>query len=84
MAKRGIIARLLGLPAGLAPQATLAPPATPKTAQSSAAGNGGQPMTADHKALIHEAMRVHGKMRAELGEEEIEKMAKAISQAKVR
>ena len=35
-------------------------------------------MTASRKALIQEAMRVHGKMREELGEEEIEKMAKAI------
>lgn len=72
MAKRGKIARLLGLPAA---------PATPKTAKPGAAGKGGPkspPMTADRKALIKEAMRVHGKMREELGKEEIEKMAKAI------
>jgi len=71
------------LPAGLAPQATLAPQAAPKTTQSSAAGEVGRPLTADRKALIEEAMRVHGKMREELGEEEIEKMAKAISHAKI-
>ena len=72
MAKRGLIARLLGLPAA---------PATPTTAKTGAAAKGGRkppPMTADRKALIQEAMRVHGKMREELGEEEIEKMAKAI------
>ncbi len=72
MAKRGIIARLLGLPAG---------PAAPKTAKPGAAGKGGPnspPMTAGRKALIQDAMRVHGKMREELGEDEIKKMAKAI------
>ncbi len=89
MAKRGIIARLLGLPAGLAPQATLAPqailapPAAPKTPKPSAAGSGGRPVTVERKAIIEEAMRVHGKIRAELGEEEIEKMAKAITHAKI-
>ena len=36
-------------------------------------------MTAGRKALIQEAMRVHGKMREELGEEEIQKVAKAIT-----
>ena len=77
MAKQGIIARLLGLPTGLAS------PAAPKPNKPGAAGNGGRPMTADRKALIEEAMRVHGKMRAELGEEEIEKMAKAITGAKM-
>ena len=35
-------------------------------------------MTADRNALIQEAMRVHGKMREELGEDEIKKMAKII------
>lgn len=72
MAKRGIIARLLGVPAG---------PATPKTAQTASIEKYGRklgPMTAERKALIDEAMRVHGKMRAELGEDEIKKMAKAI------
>lgn len=77
MAKQGIIARLLGLPTGPAS------PAAPKPNKPGAAGNGGRPMTADRKALIEEAMRVHGKMRAELGEEEIEKMAKAITGAKM-
>jgi hypothetical protein len=72
MAKRGIFARLLGLPSG---------PLVPKTAKAAAAARSGPkspPMTANRKALIQEAMRVHGKMREELGEEEIEKMAKAI------
>ena len=73
MAKRGIIARLLGLPAGLAP------PAEPKQTKSGATGKDGRPMTAGRKALIQEAMRVHGKMREELGEEDIQKMAKAIT-----
>lgn len=84
MAKRGILARLLGLPAG---------PPVPKTAKLAQAAQAAQaakrappagggtktpPMTANRKVLIQEAMRVHGKMRDELGEEEIEKMAKAI------
>lgn len=75
MAKRGLIARLLGLPSG---------PAAPKLAQRAKTasipnvGPKSPPMTANRKALIQEAMRVHGKMREELGEEEIEKMAKAI------
>ena len=81
MAKRGIVARLLGLPAGLAPEVTAL--GAPKPTQSSAAGKGGGPMTVDRKALIEEAMRVHGKMREELGEEEIDKMAKAITHAKI-
>lgn len=72
MAKRGLIARLLGLPPG---------PLAPKTVRRAPPAGGGPkspPMTANRKALIQEAMRVHGKMREELGEEEIEKMAKAI------
>ncbi len=72
MAKRGILARLFGLPAGpLVPKAT-------KRAPPAGGGAKSPPMTANRKALIQEAMRVHGKMREELGEEEIEKMAKAI------
>ncbi len=75
MAKRGILARLLGLPPG-----PLVPKATQGARRVPPAGGGAKPrpMTANRKVLIQEAMRVHGKMREELGEEEIEKMAKAI------
>ncbi len=75
MAKRGIFARLLGLPAG---------PLVPKSAQGvkrprpPGGGTKPRPTNAKRKALIKEAMRVQRKMRDELGEEEIEKMAKAI------
>ena len=77
MAKQGIIARLLGLPANTA---------GPKSAKADSSANGvskPRPMTADRKALIQEAMRVHGKLREELGEEEIKKIAKAISGARM-
>lgn len=78
MAKRGFFARLLGLPAG---------PAVPKPAKDASAPKsapGPRPMTADRKALIEEAMRVHGRITEELGEDEIQKMAKAITGKEMR
>ncbi len=81
MAKRGILARLLGLPAGPPVPKTAKLAQAAQAAKTAAAARGGTKspsMTANRKALIQEAMRVHGKMRDELGEEEIEKMAKAI------
>ena len=68
--KRGILARMLGLPAKKpAPRIAKSRPSAPL-----------QPaMTAKRHALIKEAMNMRTQVREELGEDEVKRLAKAVT-----
>ncbi len=70
MPKRGILARMLGL---------LANKPAPRVAKAGPAGPKQPPMTAQRQALIQEAMRVRTQVRDELGEDEVKRLAKAVT-----